>query len=89
MVKKNAILRLRNIEQEGAISAKENKTLVTRYSLHEVTRFRLASSLASFNTTNALYMEISRQLMTVSEGNSEFWGSKTHYFPLGRSSRVL
>ena len=55
----------------------------------KVTRFRLASSLASFNTTNALYMEISRQLMTVSEGNSEFWGSKTHYFPLGRSSRVL
>ena len=29
MVKKNAILRLRNIEQEGAISAKENKTLTS------------------------------------------------------------
>ena len=51
----------------------------------KVTRFRLASSLASFNTTNALYMEISRQLMTGSEGNSEFWGNKTHYFPLGLS----
>ena len=39
----------------------------------KVTRFRLASSLASFNTTNALYMEISRQLMTGPEGNSEFF----------------
>ena len=51
----------------------------------KVIRFRLYSSLASFNTTNALYMEISRQLMTGPEGNSEFWDNKTHYFPLGRS----
>ena len=29
MLKKNAILRLRNTEQEEAISAKENKTLIS------------------------------------------------------------